>query len=325
MPGSRITVSDITHVLLFACCVGGVYWLAFRWMLERMRRKPPCSRFDSAFRSKTCGVILLSLAAMGIACFAYGLLIEPKRLVVTEYTIESDKIPSGEHLRLVHLGDLHVRENGPREKALPELVSFLKPDIILHSGDFLAAAEAEPIVESLLKSWQVPQYACAGNMDYFGELEAVLVRAGVSVPSGLKPASLTVRGIRVTVSGFFSGMNADMHKQLQSLPSDTFNIVLYHHPEGFTETWNTPADLMLAGHTHGGQVRLPFYGALVTLDRFGKRFESGSFKEHGVNLVVSRGIGSEPNAPEFRFLCPPEVVVINVVGTGSNNAHKPRK
>ena len=104
---------------------------------------------------------------------------------------------------------------------------------------------------------------------------------------------------------------------MAELPANTFNIVLYHHPSGFAQTWGTPTDLMLAGHTHGGQIRLPLYGALVTLDRFGKRWESGRFRENGVTLIVSRGLGCEPGTPEMRFCCRPEVVVVDLVGRAS--------
>jgi predicted MPP superfamily phosphohydrolase len=77
-------------------------------------------------------------------------------------------------------------------------------------------------------------------------------------------------------------------------------------------------DLFLAGHTHGGQWRLPGFGAILTSSRFWKRYEGGAYREGGTQLYVSRGIGMEGfGAPRARFFCPPEVVAISLGGTGN--------
>jgi predicted MPP superfamily phosphohydrolase len=74
-------------------------------------------------------------------------------------------------------------------------------------------------------------------------------------------------------------------------------------------------DLYLAGHTHGGQLRLPFFGALVTASIYGKRYEMGAYREGNTLLYVSRGLGMEgKGAPRARFLCPPEIVLFTLVG-----------
>lgn len=311
---------QLVRVGLFTAGILITYWMAIRWICERFRGRPPGSRFERWFRSTGTGVVLLGLAAAGLACMAYGVLVEPRRLTVTTYTIEAPKLPPGERVRLVLLADLHVREDGPREKALPEVVRALRPDIILHTGDFFGTREdVRPIVARLLRSWDVPQLACEGNWDSLSDVAGFLRQAGVTVLNGGRREICSVRGTRLSISGFPSGAEMAIRWNLRHLSPETFNIVLYHHPQGFPETWGTPADLMLAGHTHGGQVRLPFYGALVTLDRFGKRWESGLFDERGVRLVVSRGLGCEPGIPEMRFCCPPEVVAIDLVGCRRDN------
>ncbi|MCX6897663.1 MAG: metallophosphoesterase [Verrucomicrobia bacterium] len=298
--------------------MGGIvvtYWLAFRWVLDRFHGDTPRSRLDHCFRSSWTGGVLLSLAGIGILCMAYGLMLEPRRVTVKAYAIETSKLPLGQRVRLVHMADLHVRENGPRERTLPDIVRLLHPDVILHTGDvFGTRTDVASIIVKLLRSWDVPQYACEGNLDGLGDFKDCMRQAGVITLNGIRPAICKVRGIRLSISGFPSGAEPAMRNSLRGLSPDDFNIVLYHHPEGFPETWETRTDLMLAGHTHGGQVRLPFYGALITLDRFSKRWESGLFDEHGVKLVVSRGLGCEPGIPEMRFCCPPEVVVIDLIG-----------
>lgn len=316
MVGFGLDPADILRVILFVGAVCLVFYLAFRWLYDRARGKPPRSRFDRCFRTRWAGAVVLGTALAGIACVLYGIFVEPTRLAVASYTIESAKIPAGQRIRLVHLGDLHVRAEGPRERALPELIRSLHPDLILHTGDFFARSGVEPTVERLLGSWDVPQFACEGNLDDLADFDGTMKAGGVTVLNGSPIATCTIRGMRLSLAGFMSGAQAPIHKTLKSLPPDTFNIVLYHHPQGFPETWDTPADLMLAGHTHGGQICLPFYGALLTFDKYGKRWESGHYTDHGVHLVVTRGVGCEPFAPEMRFCCRPQVVVIDLVGTG---------
>ena len=310
------TTVELLRAGLFCSAIVLVYVLAAWWCVERLRAREPRDLADRMFRSRWTGGVLLVAAGGGLVCVLYGALFEPRRLTVTEYRIETGKLPEGAQVRIVHLADLHVRKRGPRERRLPELVRSLKPDLILHSGDFFAGgAEVEPIVVGLLRSWPVPQYACEGNLDRLADFDKTTRDAGVTVLNGAT-ARMTAGDADLSITGLVSGAEAHMPRVLARLPEDTYNVVLYHHPEGFPKTWGTPSDLMLAGHTHGGQVRLPWYGALVTLDRYGKRWESGFYEERGVTLIVSRGIGCEPHAPELRFLCPPEIVVIELVGTG---------
>ena len=319
-PNSYLTLGDCVRFALFCSTVGLVYVLSLAWCSERVRRKPPKTVFARFFQAKSTGVCLLSVAVFGIGCFAYGILIEPNRLTVTTYTIETAKFPAGERVRLVQLADLHVRAKGPRERALPDLVRSLQPDVILHTGDFYAWQRGvTPIVQELLRSWNVPQFACAGNFEVVDDLNGVLREAGVMLLNRTRVIE-RIRKCRLCITGFPCGDESGMPACLRTLPADTFNIVLYHRPQGFPKTWDTPADLMLAGHTHGGQIRLPGFGAIITLDAYGKRWESGFFDEHGVKLIVSRGIGGEPYVPEMRFCCPPEVVVIDLIGTGKNDS-----
>lgn len=306
---------QIIRVVVFAAGVVLTYWLAFRWVLDRFQGHEPRSRLDHCFRSHWTGSLLLSLAGVGLVCIAYGTFIEPRQVTVKTYVIQTAKLPSDERLRLVHLADLHICGDGPRERALPEIVRSLRPDVILHTGDFFGTRDdVNANVIRLLRSWDVPQYVCEGNLDRLGRFEHCMREAGVVLLNVVRRENCNVRGIRFSISGFPSGAEEFMRDGLKMLPPETFNIVLYHHPQGFPETWGTGADLMLAGHTHGGQIRLPFYGALITLDRFGKQWESGLFAKRGVKLVVSRGLGCEPDIPEMRFCCSPEVVAIDLIG-----------
>jgi hypothetical protein len=91
-------------------------------------------------------------------------------------------------------------------------------------------------------------------------------------------------------------------------------VLLYHAPDPILEMADAGVDVVLSGHTHGGQVRLPFYGALITLARHGKRFDMGLYRVKETWLYVSRGLGMEGGlAPRVRFLARPEITVIDLV------------
>ena len=104
---------------------------------------------------------------------------------------------------------------------------------------------------------------------------------------------------------------------LQSLsaqiPPDAYSLLLYHTPDLIETASAAGTDLYLAGHTHGGQIRLPFYGALVTLSAYGKQYEMGQYQLGPTTLYISRGLGMEGlGLPRARFLCPPEIVLLEL-------------
>ena len=103
---------------------------------------------------------------------------------------------------------------------------------------------------------------------------------------------------------------------LGNIPPERFTILLYHTPDLAPEASAAGADLMLSGHTHGGQVRVPGLGAVYASSLYGKRFEAGRYLLDRMILYVSRGIGMEGlSAPRVRFLCPPEITLWEIGGT----------
>jgi len=98
-----------------------------------------------------------------------------------------------------------------------------------------------------------------------------------------------------------------------SIPPGEFSLLLYHYPDILGEAATRHIDLYCAGHTHGGQVALPLYGALVTLSQFGKRYEAGLYRQTETWMYVNRGIGMEGGyAPRVRFWSAPELTVIDI-------------
>jgi predicted MPP superfamily phosphohydrolase len=101
------------------------------------------------------------------------------------------------------------------------------------------------------------------------------------------------------------------------VPADAFTLLLYHSPDLIREAVAQQIDLYLGGHTHGGQLRLPILGPIYTGSKFGRAYASGLYREGGTGMYISRGIGMEgSNMPRARFLCRPEIVSIELTGTG---------
>ena len=105
----------------------------------------------------------------------------------------------------------------------------------------------------------------------------------------------------------------DVKNLLADIPADCFSIFLYHYPDLIEDLNNLNVDLYLCGHTHGGQVAIPFYGAIITFSKYGKKYESGMYKVGKTVLYVNRGIGLERSpAPQVRFFARPEITVIDI-------------
>ncbi|HEY4690654.1 MAG TPA: hypothetical protein VIK33_15170, partial [Anaerolineae bacterium] len=107
-----------------------------------------------------------------------------------------------------------------------------------------------------------------------------------------------------------------LEKVIGEMSSESYTILLYHTPDLVPQAARHGIDLVLCGHTHGGQVRLPIFGALFTGSVYWKRYEMGEYREGGTTMYVSRGIGMEGKGmPRMRFLCPPEIELIELRGT----------
>lgn len=310
---------------LFAAVVVLVFYLCVRllvlMLLKRLGRR---DRLTGTFLAhRWVKVVVLTVGAVGLACVAWGYFVEPYRVEVTRHELTTSKLSAGTTLKIVHLSDLHIDEEGPRELAIPGLVNGEKPDIILLTGDYVnnSTADTKDVFARLLGKLEAPLgiYAIAGNWDLFRGFQslAVLREQGVLQMDGMSEVLLH-EGDRIRITGL-------LHAQhVEGLRDDsTFHIGLHHTPDEI-ERMAGHVDLYLCGHTHGGQIRLPFFGALLTLSRFWKRYEMGRYEVGTTTLYVHRGIGMEGGgAPRVRFLSRPEIAVFEVTGTGQQaQTHK---
>lgn len=317
-------MGESTVVLLFVCAVAAVFLFAacalVRVLLRRLGRLGPPTR---AGLVAECGS--LALAFVGLLCFAYGHSVEPYWPEVTRVRVESPKLRGAQRpVRVVHISDLHCDPEPRLEERLPDLVAAERPDLIVYTGDSLNSPEGLPVLRRLLPrlSAVAPSYAVRGNWDVW-YWKGIDLFGGTGVVELKKEAArLDVAGTSLWVAGapFASladppdGVPGGIRNTLAAVPPEAFTVFLYHTPDLILEAAGTNrVDLYCAGHTHGGQVALPLYGALITFSKFGKRFESGLHREGPTWLYVTRGLGMEGGpAPRVRFFARPEVTVIEL-------------
>lgn len=160
-----------------------------------------------------------------------------------------------------------------------------------------------------------PVYAVKGNWDswYWKNLNPLSIEKVHELDCQIE--AIKIRDTEVRMGGIGVGNESCASNLFAHFPKNQISIFLYHYPDLIPEVSESrKIDLYLAGHTHGGQVRMPFYGALITFSKFDKKYESGLYKENETYLYVNRGIGMEGgNAPRIRFLARPEITVIDLV------------
>ncbi len=253
---------------------------------------------------------------------------------VTHFEIASPRLANpGTPLRIVHLSDIHVERTTRRERDLPALVAGLEPDLIALTGDYLNASytgdpRALADLRALLARLRAPGgvYGCLGTLEVDPPelLRPVLAGAGVVLLED-QVAEVIVGGHRLWLAGIRctrdpAADGARLGDLLAGAPPGALKVVLYHMPDLLPEAAALGVDLVLSGHTHGGQWRLPGFGALLTNSRYGKRYEAGHYRRGETHLVVSRGLGMEGfGMPRARFFCPPEVVLITLSASGAGD------
>ncbi|HEY3448638.1 MAG TPA: metallophosphoesterase [Myxococcales bacterium] len=297
--------------LLVAVVTGlGLSALA-RLVLARLRSRA----ITRELRLSALGFGSLFLAEVG--CLAWAAFVEPGWLEVTHLEVKTPLLPAGKRLRIAHFSDTHIDGRSPLIDSLPERVAELKPDLVVFTGD--AATNEEDLEKFRVILRKMParlgRYLVRGNHETWKNLDAnVFEDAAVELVG--RPAATA--GGELTLCGAAFGFGERLDDCLKKAPAGVPTLVAYHTPDLVEDLAPLGPTLYLAGHTHGGQVRMPFYGALVTLSRHDKKYEAGAYQVDRTTLYVNRGVGFEPRpAPAIRFLCRPELALIELVGTGT--------
>ena len=260
----------------------------------------------------------LSLGTAGLfgALVADTAWYEPQALQVERSHLPS-ALPGG-RVRMVQVSDLHLSTFDSYFDKVVKQVAALQPDLIVLTGDYLEEERNIRGVLNFLKALHAPHgvYAVQGNWEYWSRLEGENLRrhfAGVGVKLLINErADLEIKGRALSIYGLDYPSPTDYLNRLQAnINPERYNVLLSHVPAFAHEQLDRHINLVLCGHTHGGQVRLPFLPPFY-LPRYSGRFVAGYYRvtEHQIPLYVSRGVGT--SVLPLRFLCRPEIGLFEI-------------
>lgn len=263
--------------------------------------------------NRRTAVAFFSVAAFVLAIGVDAFLVEPHWLEVSRIEIRSDKVKRP--IKIVVLADIQTDNVGDYEADVLRRTMAERPDLILLPGDYVQAsgeqgkqqaAKLRALLIDVSFSAPLGAYAVQGNTDAPGwaEIFRGLPVTTIPVTRQISTDAFDLTALSILDSG---------QRSPRVEATKKFHITMGHRPD--FALGEVDSDLLVAGHTHGGQVRLPFFGPVMTLSNVPRDWAAGVTKLSGDRtLVVSRGIGMErAGAPELRFLCRPELVVLTVV------------
>lgn len=306
----REEISLLLVGLLFMAIYGLELILLFSYVVVWIRRGSWRSIWLTRF-----DVALHVLAVTGIFCLLYGHIVEPYWIETNAITIRTPKLRTA-GFRILQISDLHCDSKPRNEKRTVQIVDHFKPDIIVLTGDCLNHASALPRLQEMLRRLDAPlgKLGVKGNFE-IGHWPGLDLLADTGF-RWLDQDTVTVEkgSEKIDISGLSLDRPRASRDLLQKADRDHFNVFLFHTPDLIEDIRGLGVDLYLCGHTHGGQVALPLYGAVITLSKFGKKYESGRYESDHTILYVNRGLGMEPSpAPQVRFFAKPEIAVFDIV------------
>lgn len=266
---------------------------------------------------------LVALALLIFSAFYTG-------LTVTNYEIKTTKLQPGQELTVVLLSDLHGTIYSQNQQKLIDTIRAQKPDLILLAGDIndeLFSTKASTLLFAGIEG-MAPAYYVPGNHEYRSRREEEfkdLARSyGITVLED-ELQTFSINNINLEIGGAtdpekerFEAYDANLAMQQvfgsMQRKDNAYQILIAHHPERIGEYKKYPFDLVVSGHAHGGQVRIPFLlkNGLVAPDQgLFPKYTGGFYKHEGLNHIVGRGL-SVYLIP--RVYNPPEVVTIHISG-----------
>lgn len=284
-------------------------------------------RRTSRATAALAGLAAIALAAIGVDAF----FIEPHWLDVTHYEIRSHKVKRP--LRIVVIADIQTDDVGEYERDVLRRAAEAEPDLILFPGDYVQvetaaaweeqSAKLRDLLREAMLDAPLGALAVAGNIDH-RLWPRIFDGTGVAATAQTRRFLLGEGAIEVVClseddsgsprgAGAIGSADTSDDSAAVATADAALRICMGHRPD--FALGDVQADLLIAGHTHGGQVQLPVVGPLLTLSRVRRSWAAGLNEIWpGQYLFVSRGIGMERGgAPRLRFLCRPELAVIDVL------------
>jgi hypothetical protein len=251
----------------------------------------------------------------------WGVFIEPNHIKVEKLSLEIKDLPTSfKNSKILHLSDFHFKKFGRKEKKVLKILNRLNPDFIFITGDIIDVSTKNfescyKFLEELSKNYEAKIFAVYGNHDHqnknFNLFNDFLAKSRIQV--------LNNQAQRIDKDGDFIyliGLDDphleydDIERAMKEIESNTSKILIAHSPEIFRKIREKDIDLVLVGHTHGGQINIPPLPYFTLPLKHDKKYKSGLFKEDSTYLYINLGIG-ETLLP-IRINAMPEATLIEL-------------
>lgn len=246
---------------------------------------------------------------------------------ITHYELHSKKLPQEFHgFTVLHISDLHDATFGKSQKNLLQIIASVKPSVVVFTGDLIERrceenSQGLVLMKELTKRY--PSYYVTGNHEesiaydeyqsLMKDLQDVNVKILMNEGSILARNSshLLLIGLRDALATPAGDCTKIIESVLTQYDEDVFTILLAHRPEFFTQYVNAGVDVVLSGHTHGGQIRFPCIGGIYAPNQgFFPRYIEGEYRKKQTTMFVNRGLGA--TVLPFRLFNPPDISVIHL-------------
>ena len=285
--------------------------------------------FTPQKRARMAGFMKLFLSTCCLGMFVYISIIEPGNLQIEHVSMSHPYVR--EEMTLVHISDVQSKNVGDYERKVFEMLKEIPADIILHTGDLVQpfyysgynVSRYTPELRKLAQLFQQLQpkygvYNVIGDTELprkipqFDELSGVTTLQDESVIISTPKGVLNIFGLNLESSR--QGKEEIIDTWMKQSSQEQVRILMGHAPDYIEKALDTDVDLCLAGHTHGGQIQLPFIGPLLASSSIPKSWARGFKRIGATSFNVSAGIGVSHawGLPPMRFRCPPTITVIHL-------------
>ena len=246
---------------------------------------------------------------------------EARKITVRKETIFLKNLPSSfDNFTILHISDLHSKGCGELEKSLVEILKNIRTDIAVFTGDFKKRStyrKIDKVIDTIKKivrniNTNYGVFGILGNKDSHDMIDGLrscgikmLIRENAEIKRG--GASIRILG---TDNQYPLKYPLKIQQVMKGIPEKSFTIFLGHTPDFILWAKENKIDLLLAGDTHGGQLRLPIIGPVVVKSKISRRYCRGLIKENGTCLYISSGVGTI--GVPMRLLCPPEISILTL-------------
>ncbi len=270
-----------------------------------------------------------TVLALGGVAAGYGFLVEPRRMVIERLEVRLRRLPPAfDGFRIAQISDIHYGPNmtsGFVREAVEE-VNKLQAELVVLTGDFVSHPLGKPSGPEGAEQYAPPcaealsglradygRFAVLGNHDHWNHpaiVRKALEAAGFPVLRN-QAVALEKEHTRLWLAGVDDVMEqkADLDGALKSVPAEEATLLLAHEPDYADYAASFPVDLQLSGHSHGGQVRVPWMGAPI-LPRLARKYPMGLYRVGKLQLYTNRGLGVVN--PPVRLNCPPEITLVTL-------------